>query len=161
MAIKEQEIFGLIESIGDHYTKNINNRHLRSLLLYMTLDKRTWDRIDNLIEISDYTRVQGYRFDELYDQIYAMAFFISQARTEVLPRVKSYSASAGNISDRDKLLRDMAISNFGSNLAILADKVNELFLKVIELDKNEHPGRKTEYEKIPELSEVGRLLIAE
>lgn len=161
MAIKEQEIFSLIETIGDHYNKNINNRHLRNILLHMPMDKGTWDKIDRMIEISDYTRMQGYRFDEIYDQIYAMATFISKTRTTVLPNLKSYSASAGNVPDRDKLLRDMAISNFGSNLGILADRVNELFLKVIELDKDEHPGRKTEYEKIPELAEVGRLLVSD
>ncbi len=160
MAVKDQEIFGLIETIGDHYRSNVNNRYLRNVLLHMPLDKRTWDCIDSMIEISDYNRLQGYRYDELYDQIYAMACFIAEVRKTILPNLKSFKSSPVNLSDRDKILRDMAISNLGSNLGILADKVNELFLKVIELDKNEHPGGKTEYDKMPELAEVGRLLVS-
>jgi len=159
MAIKEQEIFGLIEQIGDHYRQNISNRHLRNVLHHLPLEKRTWDCIDNMIEISDYTRLQGYRFDELYDQIYAMATFISRVRTTILPNLKTYASA--NVPDRDKILRDMAFSNLGSNLGILADRVNELFLKVIELDKVEHRGQKTEYDKMPELADVGRLLVSE
>ena len=161
MAIKDQEIFGLIETIGDHYNQNVNNRYLRNIMLHLPLEKQTWDCIDSMIEISDYTRLQGYRFDELYDQIYAMALFISQVRKTILTNMKLYAGSSSNIPDREKILRDMAVSNLGSNLGILADKVNELFLKVIEIDQDEHTGRRTEYEKMPELAEVGRLLVSD
>ncbi|MBN2049161.1 MAG: hypothetical protein JW760_01850 [Spirochaetales bacterium] len=159
MPIKEQEIFGSIEAIGDHFRLNIFNRHLRNILLHMPLDKGVWDNVEKLIEISDYTRLQGYRYDELYEQIYSMAVFISQVRKTVLPGLKGGSSSAA-ASDRDKILRDMAVSNLGSNLGILADKINELFLKVIELDKQEHPTGKKEYDRIPELAELGRLLVS-
>lgn len=151
----------MIESIGDHYRQNINNRYLRNVMLHLPLEKRTWDLLDGLVEISDYTRMQGYRYDELYDRIHAMAYFISQVRTTILPNLKAYAGSSAGDSDRDKILRDMAVSNLRSNLGILADKVNELLLRVIELDKEEHPFDKTEYEKIPEMAEVGRLLVSD
>ena len=55
-----------------------------------------------------------------------------------------FLASGGNerVGASDKVFRDMAITNFGPNLKILADKVNELYVKVVAIDK-ESAGRRT------------------
>jgi hypothetical protein len=57
------------------------------------------------------------------------------------------------------ILRKMAIDNFGANLSIFADITNELYVKTVALDKEEHQGQRAVYERIDELKEVGQLLI--
>ncbi|MBA7553849.1 hypothetical protein ES705_46453 [subsurface metagenome] len=59
----------------------------------------------------------------------------------------------------DLILRKMAINNFGANLGIFADIINELYIKTVALDKEEHQGQRAVYERIDELKNVGQLLI--
>jgi len=53
----------------------------------------------------------------------------------------------------------MAVNNFGSNLQLLADLLNELFVCLVELDKAEAKGRRPLYMSIPELKDIGRMLV--
>ena len=60
-----------------------------------------------------------------------------------------------------RVLRDMAAQNFGVNLEILSDLINELYLKTTNIDRASHEKKRPVYERIPELKDLGRLLVKE
>ena len=126
----------------------------------MVLDPGTWNLIEELTEKFENYRYQGYHFDEIYSQILAIAKFVYQARRDLLPNMR-YLASTGNerVGASDKVFRDMAITNFGPNLKILADKVNELYVKVVAIDKESAGVKSPVFSQIPELKEIGRYLV--
>lgn len=158
MQVKSSEVFSIIETIGQHYRANIANRFTRRALTSMVLEPGTWTQIEILTEKSDNYRFQGYHFDELYQQIIAIARFIYQARQEIQPNLRQLLSSTG-ASAQDRVFRDMAINNFAANLKVLADYVNELYVKTVALDKDANAGKTAYFEKIPELKELGRYLI--
>jgi hypothetical protein len=156
--IKDAHIIRLVEMIGEHYRTNISNRFLRPLLLQLQIDKNTWDQIELLTEKIEIFRYQGFHFDELYRQIYACARFVECSRNTVMPTLKNKMNSIPN--GPDKILRDMAASNFSSNLQVFADKLNELYICLVELDKKvSSKSRLPVYSQMPELQSVGRLLV--
>lgn len=165
--IKDGEIIKLIDKINDHFKKNITNRFLRKALLIMEIQQAVWDTLDGFSDKAAYGKLEGYKFHELYELVIAAAIFIHHAKKEIQPRLKTILSSGsasvlsrtGPESDRDKVLKDMAISNFGSNLSIFADLINELYLKTVDLDKKMHPNVKCEYEKNPDLQKVGQYLV--
>ena len=156
MPVKDIETFNLIEKLGEHYRVNINNRYLRSALISMDLPPSSRNAVEALTERSEYYRLQGYRFDELYAGIMGAALFIYKARTEILPNLKFHIKTP---TDRnEKILQDMAIENFKTNLGILADDVNDLYLRAVQLDKESHKVKKPVFERTPELETLGQLL---
>ena len=167
MAIKEPDIFRIVEKIGDHYQNNINNRFMRKALLHLELQQAEWDRLEGLISKSDYYKAQGFQLDELYEMILAACHFIFQARQKLIPNLKTIVTQTAGTSrgreqggpEQDKTLREMAINNFPVNLGILTDLVNELYMKTTELDRAEHDKKRPVYERIPELKDIGKLLV--
>jgi len=149
----------LIERIGEHYRTNISNRFIRPALLQLPLEKQSWDLIEVLTEKIEQYRYQGFHLDELYRQIIAAARFVSITRRELAPTLRVRLAGHSSGSGTDKVLRDMAVNNFGSNLQLLADLLNELFICLVELDKAEAQGRRPLYMGIPELKDIGRMLV--
>jgi len=161
MQVKTPEIFTLIEAIGLHYRSNISNRFTRRALSLMTLDAGTWSLIEELTEKVENYRYQGYHLDELYSQILALARFIYQTRRQVAPNLRQLATASGpeRITDMDRVFRDMAVNNFAPNLKILADNLNELYVKLVSLDKEAAGQRAAVYTRIPELKELGRYLV--
>ena len=166
MAILDADLFKIIEKLGDHYKKNIYNRYLRKALMNIDIDRTSWGFIDDLIEINDYRRIQGFTFHELYERIMAIASFSAKARTQIAPNIKGLIGSGyetvyskGGGSDRDSILRDMAVNNFSANLGVLSDMIHELYLKTVDVDKKSHKNKKPVYTRLPELEQLGKLLI--
>jgi len=154
--IKDPHIVRLLEQIADHYKVNISNSFLRPVLLQIQIDKNTWDLIEILTEKMDLYRYQGFHLDELYRQIAACARFIEIARNKTTIRNKINLLPAGH----DKTLRDMAVSNFSSNLKVFSDLLNELYINLVEMDKKDAGTQKEPvYTQIPELYNIGRLLV--
>ncbi len=160
MAAKNTQIINIVERISEHYKQNIGNRYLRKAFNDITIEKGAWEKIEKITEISDYERMQGYSFAELYDGIYNLAVFIRKVRKDVAPNLR-FILGSSRASGNEKLLMDMAICNFNDNLGILADMVNELYMKTIEMDKLEAKGRMPVYSRMSELQEVGKLLVPE
>jgi hypothetical protein len=160
MQVKDAYIERLIDRIGEHYRVNIANRYIRPALLQLPLEKQAWDLIEILTEKNDQYQYQyqGYHLDELYQQITAAARFVALTRHELLPGLRSRFGTA-SYSGSDKVLREMAFNNFASNLQLFADLVNELFIKLVELDKIDSRGHMPLYIQMPELSEIGQLLV--
>ncbi|MGO9411979.1 MAG: hypothetical protein ACLQCB_14675 [Spirochaetia bacterium] len=157
MNIKDPEIFKIIERIGDHYQNNISNRFIRKVLILLDLPQSEWDRLDSLTTKTEYYKNQGFQFEELYEMVIAAAHFIYQARTKMLPNLKSIIAQGG--TDADRVLREMAAQNFPLNLGVLSDQINELYMKTTSLDREAHDRKRPVYERIPELKDIGRFLV--
>jgi hypothetical protein len=155
MQVQDASIIRLIERIGEHYRTNISNRYIRPVLLQLPFDNQSWDLIEDLTESAN----QGLHLDELYRQIVAAAHFVSVVRRELIPGIRGRVARGGDSNGPDKVLRDMAVNNFASNLQVFADLVNELFVKLVEADKTDAKGHMPLYAKMPDLSNVGRLLV--
>jgi hypothetical protein len=164
-SVRNEEIFKLVDKIRDHYHTNLNNHYVRKALLLMKVPRGTWDAIARLTEKTDYYKIQGYPYKEIYAQIHAAATFVHHAKVEVLPNLKQLLAggtetvfSRGKPGE-DRILLDMAINNFPANLGVFSDLINALYVKTVEQDKADHPNERPVYERMPELKEIGRLLI--
>ena len=157
MLIRDAQILRLIERIGDHYRINISNRFIRPTLLTLPLEKQSWDLIETLTEKVEQYRYQGFHLDELYRQIIAASRFVAVTRRDLAPLLRN--RLSGGATGPDRVLREMAVNNFGSNLQVFADLVNELYVCLVELDKENAKGRRPLFMSIPELSDVGRMLI--
>jgi hypothetical protein len=157
MQIKTPEVYSMIEAIGHHFKNNISNRFTRGALSMLVIDNATWNQVEELTEKSDNYRYQGYHIDELYGLILAMARFVSAARKQG-NQILRYG-SVDKLTAQDRVLRDMVVNNFGSNLNILADSVNRLYVKIVEIDKANAAGRQPIYARFPELGELGRYLV--
>ena len=155
MVSKDARVVRLVERIGEHYRMNISNRFIRPTLLQISLEKQSWDLLETLTEKVEQYR-QGFHLDELYRQIIAAARFVSIVRRDLAPTLRS-RLSGG--SGPDRVLRDMAVNNFSSNLQVFADLVNELYICLVEVDKSSARGRRPLYTSIPELNDVGRMLV--
>ena len=155
--IKDPHVIRLIEQIGEHYRTNISNRFLRPVLLQLQIDKTTWDQIEILTEKYELFVYQGFHLDELYRQIAACARFVEVARNGMVPSLRSKLNHTPN--SPDKILRDMAASNFSSNLQVFADLLHELYVNLAEIDKASARKKPPVYSQIPELSNIGRLLV--
>jgi hypothetical protein len=122
----------------------------------MPFDNQSWDLIEDLTEQG---AVGGNHLDELYRQIIAAAHFVSIVRRDVVPGLRSRVNRGGDANGADRVIRDMAVNNFSSNLQVFADLVNELFLKLVAADKEDAKGHIPLYAQMPELTNVGRLLV--
>ena len=156
--IRESNIVRLIERIGEHYRMNISNRFIRPALLQLPMEKMSWDLIEVLTEKIEQFRYQGFHLDELYRQIIAASRFISLSRRDLVPNLRNRLSSDSGTGP-DRVLRDMAVNNFGSNLQVFADMVNELFVALVVIDKADAKGKRPLYMTIPELQDIGRLLV--
>jgi hypothetical protein len=154
MNTQDPSISRILNQISEHYRTNIASRFIRPVLLQLPLDKQSWDLIEELAKGSN----QSIHLDELYRKIMAAAQFIALARQELESSIRKRVAAFGG-SGPDKVLRDMAVNNFGSNLQVFADQINELFVKLVEMDRVQSKNRLPLYAKIPELANVGRLLV--
>jgi hypothetical protein len=121
------------------------------------MEKQAWDLIETLTEKIEQYRYQGFHLDELYRQIVAASRFVAVTRRDLAPSLRARLSGGG--SGPDRVLREMAVNNFGSNLQVFADLLNELYVCLVDLDKNSAKGRRPLYMSIPELNDVGRLLI--
>ncbi len=156
MAVKDPDVFKLIERISDHYQRNINNQHVRKTFLALSIPNSTWEQIDNLTAKSEYYKFQGYQYEELYDQIVAAATLVYQVRQQVVPGLRNL---VGRAPAGEQVVLKMVVANFPTNLSIFADMLNELYLKVTSLDRAEHTGRAAVYERNPDLARLGQYLV--
>ena len=154
MTIKEPSIFAIIEKIGDHYQRNINNQHVRKAYVSLSLPNSTWELIETLTAKSHLYQYQGYPVQDLYDHILAAASFVYQVRKQVVPNL---SALVGRAQSSETVVMKMIVNNFPTNLSIFADMLNELYMKTTALDRENN--RPPIYEKTPELSQIGHYLV--
>ena len=157
MLIKDALIIKMVDHIGEHYRTNITNSLIRPALHQAPLEKQTWDLVERLtVKVDQYENL-AFQLDELYQQIIAAAKFVSVLRNDVAPILRH--RLSGDRDGSNRVFREMAVSNFNSNLKIFADLLNELYLSLIEIDKTHVKGRRPLYPSLPELEDVSRLLL--
>ena len=149
------QVIRLLEQVGNHYRANVANSYIRPALLQLPLEAQDWAQIETLTHRQ--ARNMGFDFDELYRQISAAARFVSMVRHDLLPVLRNRLKSEE--SEAMKVFQNMAINNFGSNLKVFADLLNELYQALAELDKQNSSGRKPLYLRMPELVDLGRMLV--
>jgi hypothetical protein len=154
-AVSNAQVMRLLEQIGNHYRLNIANSFIRPALMQLPLDPQDAALIEMLTQRQG--QYLGFELDELYRQIAASARFVNTVRHELLPVLRN--RLGGGASGQQKVFRDMAVNNFGSNLKVFADLLNELYLLLVDLDKAESRGHRPLYLQMPELVDVGHMLV--
>lgn len=160
MSVQNYEINGLIEKIADHMDVVLNNAFIRKALTKITLPHEYQAGVDILLSRSESYRVNGYLFDEIYRGILGLAMWVYVARTEILPDLK-YALSGGAVPASDRIREQMAVENLKSNLSILSDDVNNLYIRTAEADKAAHRAKPPVYQRIVELSKLGQFLTSD
>lgn len=157
MIVKDPGVSSVILKIADQYNNNISTRFLRPYLLGILSEIELSRKVTAMTEQADTVSEQGIHIDDLYDQILGMARFVYLVRTTVLPNIRNITAPS--TTQTNKIYHEMAINNFGANISILADLVNELYVLTVAYDKRKSPAGKLASASVPGLSEIGRYLV--
>jgi len=166
--VKDAEILKTVGKIAEHFQNNISNRFVRRAVMTVQMPQARWDLLENLPLQFDYHRQQGFQYDELYELVLAGAQFVYEARTHLVPNLKTmlnqgteamFSHGNAGGAGQERTLRDMAVKAFPENLGILTDLVNELYVKTVSLDREQHKKTPPVCDSMPELKDLGRLLV--
>ena len=147
MLVDDRIIGEIIVKIGRYYNENIATRFLRPLFGQILSDIDLSRRIVDLTEHSEDFVLQGFHLDDLYYDIMAMGRFIYSLTEE-----NTKTATA------DRVYRNMAFSNLGPNLNILASMVLELYRAALDFDKRHAVRGRVVARRIAGLVDVERLL---
>jgi hypothetical protein len=157
--ITDESVIRLIKQLVDHYQTNISNRYIRPVLMQIPFDEVLWSQIESLTERFDQLGYQGYHIEDLYRQISALSKFVYAVRREIAPTLRYRIGT--NYSDKtDKVLRDMTINNFSSNLQVFAGLILELYNKLIELDTESAKGKRPVYMRYEDLQGIEERLMS-
>jgi len=156
--ITDDSVVRLIKQLVDHYRTNISNRFIRPALLQLPFDEVLWAYIESLTERFEQLSYQGFNIEDLYRQIDALVKFVCAVRQEIVPTLRYRLGN--NYSDKtDKLLRDLAINNFSSNLQVFAGLLLELYNKLVELDTADAKNKRPVYKQYPDLDGIQEKLM--
>ena len=156
MHVKDIIIMTQIERIGVHFRTNISSRFIRPILLQLSLEKEVWTYLEDFTEMHTHYQDQGYSLEELYRQVIFAARFISVTRRELVPNLRFRFNN--NPDSPDRILRDMAVNNFASNLKVFAEMISELYANLLKIDKKNTKNRRPLYLSMPELEKVESML---
>lgn len=160
MQTKSPEIFKLVDRIGEHYRASLANRFLKPAFYKLNLEHRDWDNIESLTEKNDLNRYQGFHLDDLYAKILSFARFVQQSRQVILGNAKGLAvAGLRNPTQQERILAEMAGANFGTNLKVLADLLNELYVVTTQVDQSLSNGKAPLYTRMGELHDIGAMLV--
>ena len=162
MQIDNAVITESIRQISEHFRTNIANRFTnRALSGFIPSDLSSHGLLALLTErVEDYN-LHGLHIDDLYLSILAAARLVGELRSRVLPNIRAlvYSDSTiGQSAPTDKVMRDMAISNFGGNLRLYSTKLAELYALVEAYDISNSGGKAPVKNRFPELNNLHDLL---
>jgi hypothetical protein len=152
--VQEPAILQMVEKLGEHYRANIDTRFIRNALLQIPLEKNQWDLIEDLTNANQ-PRFQGFMLGTLYRQLAAAAKLGFLARRDLVPNIRNRVSIMGSGSGPERILRDMAVNAFGTNVDIFAKMVTQIFAAVVEMDKADRKnGRRPLYTQMPELVDL-------
>jgi hypothetical protein len=160
MSVQDYEINTQIGRIMDHVDTVLKNAFIRKSLSKIVIPPEFRSGMDILLSGSETYKVTGYLFDEIYRGILGLAMWSYRARTEMLPEMK-YHLSGESLPEMDRLREQMALDNLKSNLDILADEINNLYVKTVALDKASHKKKSPVYTRIEELKNLGQYLTSD
>jgi hypothetical protein len=156
--IKDPVVLQMVEKLGEHYRANIDTRFIRTALLQLSLEKSQWDLIEVLTRPNQLL-FQGCMLEDLYLRLGAAGKLASMARRDLVPNIRNRVSAVGSNSGSERVLRDMAVNAFGTNVEIFAQMIAQLFATLVKLDKADRGnGRRPLYPQIPELVDLIRNL---
>lgn len=158
MLVDDRIIAEIVVRIGRHYNENIATRFLRPLFAQILSNIDLSRHIVDLTEHSEDFVLQGFLLDDLYYDIIALARFIYLVRRDVLPNINSITEANTKMATADKVYRNMAFSNLGPNLNLLASMALELYQAALQYDKKTTGRGKTVASRIAELPDIERFL---
>jgi hypothetical protein len=152
--VQDSDILQMVEKLGEHYRANIDTRFIRNALLQIPLEKNQWDLIEDLTSPSQ-LHFQSYMMGTLYRQLAAAAKLASLARRDLVPNIRNRVSIIGSSSGSERILKDMAVNAFGTNIDIFAQMVNQIFATLVEIDKADRKGgRRPLYTQMPEIVDL-------
>ena len=160
MPVQNYDINQQIDKLADQHDIILNNASIRKAMSRISIPHEYQSGMDILMSRSEAYKVNGYLFDELYRGIIGLAMWSYRARTEVLPELK-YHLNGDHKSEMDRLKEQMALENMGSNLAILTDEINNLYILTVDADKAAHSKKPPVYTRMKELSGIGQYLTSD
>lgn len=160
MPVQDYEINTQIDRIADHVDTILNNTFIRKALTRIVISHEYQAGMDILLSRSEAYKINGYLFDEIYRGVLGLAIWSYRARTEVLPDLK-YHLSGESMPEMDRIREQMALENLKSNLNILADAINNLYVKTVSADKDSHKLKPPVYQRLKELENLGQLLTSD
>ncbi len=158
MIVENKMISEVIMDLSKHYKDNIATRFLSPLFSEILADTSIARRISDITEHSEDFLMQGYHLNDLYLNILALAQFVFLVRREVLPNLSSLTEENTRFATSDKVYRTMAFNNLPSNIRILADYINDLYVLTKSYDKKTSP-KGCVADTIPELELIGKYLV--
>ncbi len=157
MGIHDFGIDSRVERVVARYNVIMDNAFLRKVFSKIVLPMEHENGKEILISKSESYRLNGYLFNDLYQGILGLAIWLYLARTEILPELK-YRLTDGSASPADRIREQMAIENLKSNLDILTDELNNLYIYTVETDKASHKKKPPVYQRMKELQKLGQYL---
>jgi hypothetical protein len=156
--IRDPYVLQMVEKLGEHYRAKSESRFVRPALLQISLEKSQWDLIDSLTRANQLL-LQGCMLETLYLQLAAAGKLASLARRDLVPNIRNRIAAASSSSGPERVLRDMAVNAFGSNVENFSRMVDQIFAALVKVDKADQKfGRRPLYTQIPELVDLIRNL---
>lgn len=160
MSVQDYEINIRIEKISDHVNTMMQNAFIRKSLSRIVIEHQYQSGMDVLLSHSESHRINGYLFEELYRGILGLAMWSYKARTEFLPKMK-YNLSGETMPQMDRIREQMALENLKSNLSILADEINNLYIRTVAADKLSHKYKPPVFQRMKELENLGQFLTSD
>ena len=158
MLVDDRIIAEIIVRLGRHYNENIATRFLRPVFAQILSDIDLSRHIVDLTEHSEDFVLQGFHLDDLYYDILSVARFVYLVRRDILPNIYSLTEANTKMATADKVYRNMAFSNLGPNLTILASLTLELYHATLAFDKKNAVRGRTVASHTEGLADIERLL---
>ncbi len=157
MLVDDRIIAEIIVRLGRHYNENIATRFLRPVFAQILSDIDLSRHIVDLTEHSEDFVLQGFHLEDLYYDILSVARFVYLVRRDILPNISSLAEASTKMTTVDRVYRNMAFSNLGPNLTLLASLVLELYHATVEFDKKNAVRGKTVASRTEGLTDIERL----
>lgn len=151
MDFEDKDIYALIEKIGVHYNQNVANRYIRPVLGAVLAESEFSGDCTALTERFEQYQYQGYYLDDLYRQILALFKLCEKIEKISLPDLRNQAAGVmkGISSEREKVIRDIAVNNLPYNISILKEMLASLFAKAKQEDSRMNNGTPAVMNTIP------------
>lgn len=166
MAVKDGQVFELLRDLSKHYSDNINNRFLRHKVSNLPIDGKYLNLINSVADHPEDYSYRGMMLEELYDVILAYCTFVASCDEHVTPYLRELKGEAESILRRsgssnpgDKIIMEMAISNFPHNLQVLRDYLVRLYRRVLELDIDSHRVKSPVISRRPDAREAAEKVL--
>ncbi len=135
MLVQHTVLFHQLEKLAQHYRQNVASPYIKPEFHRLHLEREVWNSIEELTERNQTFRQQGYHLDELYKMLWAMALFISLARSQLTDQITVLVKTAyRNKSPNDQLIAQMSAENFAGNLGVLARLTYEAYNTLKQID---------------------------